>query len=261
MRIFDEIHGLVEADGPAAPPDGLAGWAPEAASDGVPPVVSARFDDLGADGAPARLGIMGGTFDPIHIGHLACAEQAREAFGLDAVVFIPTGVPAFKRDRAVTPAPDRLAMCRLAVLPNRHFDVSSLEIDRPGVTYAVDTVRALRAHFPANVELFFITGADSILSIARWRESAAVASLTRFIAVTRPGYVVTDAFKAELASLGDLSYLEVTALAISSSALRERVHDGFSLRYLTTLPVCDYIYRHGLYRGPGAAPFATACPQ
>ena len=193
MRIFDEIHGLVEADGPAAPPDGLAGWAPEAASDGVPPVVSARFDDLGADGAPARLGIMGGTFDPIHIGHLACAEQAREAFGLDAVVFIPTGVPAFKRDRAVTPAPDRLAMCRLAVLPNRHFDVSSLEIDRPGVTYAVDTVRALRAHFPANVELFFITGADSILSIARWRESAAVASLTRFIAVTRPGYVVTDA--------------------------------------------------------------------
>lgn len=263
MRVFDEIHGLVEADGPAAPPDGLAGWAPEAASDGVPPVVSARFDDLGADGAPARLGIMGGTFDPIHIGHLACAEQAREAFGLDAVVFIPTGVPAFKRDRAVTPAPDRLAMCRLAVLPNRHFDVSSLEIDRPGVTYAVDTVRALRAHFPANVELFFITGADSILSIARWRESAAVASLTRFIAVTRPGYVVTDAFKAELASLGDydVSYLEVTALAISSSALRERVHDGFSLRYLTTLPVCDYIYRHGLYRGPGAAPFATACPQ
>ncbi|MCI8469772.1 MAG: nicotinate-nucleotide adenylyltransferase [Eggerthellaceae bacterium] len=223
-------------------------------------VVCERFDDLGSDGAPARLGIMGGTFDPIHIGHLACAEQAREALGLDAVVFIPTGVPAFKRDRDVTPAADRLAMCRLAVLPNRHFDVSPLEVDRPGVTYAVDTLRILRAHYPDNVELFFITGADSILSIARWRESAAIASLVRFIAVTRPGYVVTDAFKAELASLGDydVAYLEVTALAISSSDLRRRVHEGLSLRYLTMLPVCDYIHRRGLYRGPGAAPFATS---
>lgn len=223
------------------------------------PVISERFDDLGFDGAPARLGIMGGTFDPIHIGHLACAEQAREAFRLDAVVFIPTGNPAFKRDRDVTLASDRLAMCRLAVRPNPHFDVSDMEIVRGGVTYTVDTVKALRAHYPENVELFFITGADSILSIARWRESAAIARAVRFIAVTRPGYAVTPGFKAELAALGDydVSYLEVTALAVSSSDLRRRVHEGYSLRYLTTLSVCDYVYRHGLYRGEGAAPYVS----
>ena len=223
------------------------------------PVICNRFDDLGADGAPRRLGIMGGTFDPIHIGHLACAEQAREAFGLDAVVFIPTGNPAFKRDRAVTSGADRLAMCALAVRPNPHFDVSDMEIARGGVTYTVDTVRALRAHYPANVELFFISGADSILSIVRWRESAEIASMVHFIAVTRPGYAVSSEFKRELASLGayDVSYLEVTALAVSSSDLRARVYDGYSLRYLTTLSVCDYIYKHGLYRGEGARPLAT----
>lgn len=230
---------------------GAARAAGESPAKGAPaPVVCERFDDLGADGAPRRLGIMGGTFDPIHIGHLACAEQAREAYDLDAVVFVPTGEPAFKRDREVTCARDRLAMCKLAVLPNPHFDVSSMEVDRAGVTYTVDTVRALRAHYPSNVELFFITGADSILSIARWRESAAIAQNVRFIAVTRPGYVVTPEFKEELARLGsyDVSYLEVTALAVSSSDLRQRVREGHSLRYLTTLAVCDYVERRGLYR-------------
>ena len=106
-------------------------------------VVCERFDDLGEDGAPARLGIMGGTFDPIHIGHLATAEQAREAFGLDAVVFVPAGNPVFKKDRAVTPAADRLAMCRLAVASNPAFCVSAMEIERGGDTYTVDTLREL----------------------------------------------------------------------------------------------------------------------
>ena len=218
------------------------------------PVVSARFDDLGADGKPARLGIMGGTFDPIHVGHLACAEQAREAFGLDAVVFVPTGNPAFKRNRSVTPAQHRLEMCRRAVLPNPHFDVSDMEIARGGVTYAIDTVRVLRDHFPDNVELFFITGADSILSIARWRQSAEMARMIRFIAVTRPGFTVSDSFKEELSALGDydVSYLEVTALAISSSDLRARVAAGHSLRYLTMLSVCDYIHCMGLYKHQNA---------
>ena len=120
-------------------------------------VISERFDDLGRDGAPARLGIMGGTFDPIHIGHLACAEQAREAFGLDGVLFVPAGNPVFKKDRAVTPAGMRLAMCRLAVASNPAFDVSAVEVERGGDTYTVDTLRQLRAHYPGNVELFFIT--------------------------------------------------------------------------------------------------------
>ena len=111
-------------------------------------VISERFDDLGRDGAPARLGIMGGTFDPIHIGHLACAEQAREAFGLDGVLFVPAGNPVFKKDRAVTPAGMRLAMCRLAVASNPAFDVSAVEVERGGDTYTVDTLRQLRAHYP-----------------------------------------------------------------------------------------------------------------
>lgn len=214
--------------------------------------ISARFDGLGQDGAPVRLGIMGGTFDPIHIGHLACAEQAREAFGLDAVIFIPTGNPAHKQGKTVTPAEMRLEMCRLACLPNPHFDVSAIEVERAGLTYAVDTVRALRQHFPENVELCYITGADSILSIARWKDSREIARMVQFVAATRPGYEVGTAFKEELAQLGDfrVSYFEVTSLAISSSELRAMVAEGYSLRYLTTLSVCDYIFRNGLYRAP-----------
>ncbi len=216
-------------------------------------VVSDRFDDLGKDGAPCRLGIMGGTFDPIHIGHLACAEQAREAYGLDAVVFIPAGNPVFKRDRAITPASMRLAMCRAAVESNPAFDVSAIEVDRGGDTYTVDTLRQLRAHYPDNVELCFITGADAVLSIVKWRESAAIAGLARLIAVTRPGYVLTREKRAEIESRGifDIDYLEVTALALSSSDLRRRVAMGRSIRYLTMLCVCEYIDEHGLYREGG----------
>ena len=221
-----------------------------AAERAAAPVVCERFDDLGADGRPARLGIMGGTFDPIHIGHLACAEQAREALGLDAVVFIPAGVPVFKRDRHVTPAADRLAMCRLAVADNPRFDVSSIEIDRGGDTYTVDTLRQLRAHYPENVELCFITGADAVCSILQWRESAAIADLARLIAVTRPGYELSPERRELIARQGHfrVDYLEVTALSVSSSDLRARVAAGASVRYLTTQRVCDYIGEHGLYR-------------
>ena len=220
-------------------------------------VISERFDDLGRDGAPARLGIMCGTFDPIHIGHLACAEQAREAFGLDGVLFVPAGNPVFKKDRAVTPAGMRLAMCRLAVASNPAFDVSAVEVERGGDTYTVDTLRQLRAHYPGNVELFFITGADAVYHILQWRESAAIADLARLIAVTRPGYALSEERRALIAERGSFSidHLEVTALAISSSHLRERVAAGRSIRYLTMQSVFDYVREHGLYRsaGPQAA--------
>ena len=220
-------------------------------------VISERFDDLGRDGAPARLGIMGGTFDPIHIGHLACAEQAREAFGLDGVLFVTAGNPVFKKDRAVTPAGMRLAMCRLAVASNPAFDVSAVEVERGGDTYTVDTLRQLRAHYPGNVELFFITGADAVYHILQWRESAAIADLARLIAVTRPGYALSEERRALIAERGSFSidHLEVTALAISSSHLRKRVAAGRSIRYLTMQSVFDYVREHGLYRsaGPQAA--------
>ncbi len=213
-------------------------------------VISERFDDLGSDGRPARLGIMGGTFDPIHIGHLACAEQAREAYGLDGVVFVPAGNPVFKRDRAVTLAPHRLEMCRRAVASNPAFDVSPVEIERGGNTYTVDTLRQMREHYPSNVELCFITGADAVYHILQWRESAAIADLARLIAVTRPGYVLSTERRAFIEEQGNflIDYLEVTALAISSSCLRRRLADGKSIRYLTMQGVLDYIQEHGLYR-------------
>ena len=213
-------------------------------------VICERFDDLGRDGARARLGIMGGTFDPIHIGHLACAEQAREAYGLDGVVFIPAGNPVFKKDRAVTPAAERLEMCRIAVRSNPAFDVSAIEIERGGDTYTVDTLRQLRAHYPDNVELRFITGADAVYHIVQWRESAAIADLARLIAVTRPGYALSEERRAFIAEHGNFSidYLEVTALAISSSDLRARVAAGKSIRYLTMQGVLDYIQERGLYQ-------------
>lgn len=213
-------------------------------------VICERFDDLGTGGARARLGVMGGTFDPIHIGHLACAEQAREAYGLDAVVFVPAGLPVFKKHQRVTPAADRLAMCRLAIAGNEAFDASSIEIDREGETYTVDTLRQLRAHYPANVELFFVTGADAVRSIVAWKESAQVARLVRFIAATRPGFDL-DAVHRDLDAAREgfsVDYLEVTSLAVSSSDLRARVAAGRSIRYLTMGDVCRYIEAHGLYR-------------
>ena len=214
-------------------------------------VVCERFDDLGLEdpGREYRLGIMGGTFDPIHIGHLACAEQARVAFNLDAVVFIPAGMQPFKQDKKVTSAEMRLEMCKLACATNPFFDVSAIEIEREGLTYTVDTLRQLHEYYPSNVELYFITGADAMLSIAKWHDSAAIADLAHLIAVTRPGYEMTDEAKAELdAAHFDVSYLETTALSISSSMMREWVREGKSIRYLTSLAVHDYILAKNLYK-------------
>ncbi|MEG0845218.1 MAG: nicotinate-nucleotide adenylyltransferase [Raoultibacter sp.] len=213
--------------------------------------VCERFAKLGA-GDPTktyRLGIMGGTFDPIHIGHLACAEQARDTFDLDAVIFVPAGNPVFKKNQIITPAAQRLEMCRLAVRSNPAFDVSDIEIRRPGDTYTVDTLRELRAYYPPNVELYFITGADAVFSIVRWRESAAIAGLARLIAVTRPGYALSQEKRDYLAqnSAFSVTYAEVTALALSSSDIRQRVHEKRSIRYLTMQSVFDYIHEKGLY--------------
>lgn len=215
------------------------------------PVICERFDTLGLKDPTRqyRLGIMGGTFDPIHMGHLASAEQARVAFSLDAVVFVPAYVQPYKRDQQVTSANMRLEMCTLATSSNPYFDVSAIEVDRGGETYTVDTLRQLHAHYPSNVELYFITGADAMLSIAKWRDSAAIAEMAHLIAVTRPGYVMTEEAKKELAQANfDVSYLETTALSISSSMLRAWVAKGKSIRYLTSLAVHDYIANKGLYK-------------
>lgn len=196
-----------------------------------------------------RLGIMGGTFDPIHHGHLVAAEQALCDLHLDAVVFMPAGSPAFKQDKRVTAGEDRYAMTLLATSDNPSFVASRFEIDREGVTYTADTLTRLRALYPEEVELYFITGADAIADIVRWKDAEVIARTAYLVAATRPGY---DLSKAEsvIDASGmpfDVTYLEVPALAISSSDLRQRVAAGQSLRYLTPDTVTGYIHKHRLY--------------
>lgn len=196
-----------------------------------------------------RLGIMGGTFDPIHHGHLVAAEQAFDDLCLDVVVFMPAGLPAFKLDKQVSSGEDRYAMTLLATSDNPHFLASRFEIDRQGVTYTADTLEQLRRIYPANVELYFITGADAIADIVRWKDADRIAQNARLVGATRPGYDLGRARKAfaESPHHFDVTYLEVPALAISSSDLRARVQTGQSLRYLTPDPVTGYIHKHGLY--------------
>ncbi len=210
----------------------------------------ATLPELGADpGREYRLGIMGGTFDPIHYGHMVTAEQAREALKLDLVLFMPAGSPAFKQGKRVTDAEDRYAMTLLATAANDAFDASRFEIDRPGVTYTVDTLLALREHYPENVRLFFITGADAILDLITWRDAPRMAELATFIAATRPGYNIEQARRRIEASRlpFDVRYIEIPALAISSTNIRDRVAAGKSVRYLTNESVIGYIRKHGLY--------------
>jgi nicotinate-nucleotide adenylyltransferase len=215
------------------------------------PVVSSRFDPLIATGRPFRLGIMGGTFDPIHHGHLVCAQQALEQFSLDGVLFMVTGMSPFKSAMEVSPAADRLAMVRCAVEKNPSFDASAFEIESGGISYTARTLTALHKIYPSTVEFFFITGADAILSILKWKDSAQLAQLTHFIAATRPGYPLDpscgEAGSGAFAAF-DVSYMEVPLLAISSTQLRQRIASGRTIRYLTPSSVIEYIDEHGLYR-------------
>lgn len=202
-----------------------------------------------------RLGIMGGTFDPIHNGHLVAAEQAAVDLGLDVVVFVPAGSPAFKQDRRITSPEDRYDMALLATADNPRFLVSRIEVDRVGITYTVDTLELLRRHYPANVELYFITGADAIIDILTWRDAGRIAKLARLVGATRPGYDLERARSRIVASGIDfqVTYLEVPALAISSSDLRGRVAAGQSLRYLTPDAVVGFVEKRGLYEGARAS--------
>ena len=208
---------------------------------------------LGSDaGRTYRLGVMGGTFDPIHNGHLVTAEQAFDDLSLALVVFMPAGRPAFKQDQRVTSGEERFAMTLLATADNPHFVASRFEIDRAGVTYTADTLRLLRELYPDNVEFYFITGADAITDIVSWRDAADIARLAHLVAATRPGYDLDRAWDA-IAASGldfDVTYLSVPALAISSSHLRDRVAAGQSLRYLTPDAVTGYLHKHGLYGAP-----------
>lgn len=192
---------------------------------------------------------MGGTFDPIHYGHLLMAEEARQAFALDRVVFVPNGRPAHKKVYAVSSPEDRYAMTLLATASNPYFRCSRMEVERPGTSYTIDTLRAIRATHPDLDALYFITGADAVLEILTWHEYDRLTEECRFIAVTRPGFVLErmrDVVSAEF--LNRVSFLPIPALEISSTDIRRRVREGRSVKYLTPEAVEDYVQQNGLYR-------------
>jgi nicotinate-nucleotide adenylyltransferase len=189
---------------------------------------------------------MGGTFDPIHHGHLVAASEVTNLFGLDEVVFVPTGQPWQKAGSAVSAPEDRYLMTVIATASNPRFSVSRVDIDRPGPTYTIDTLRDLRSQRGDADELFFITGADALAAILSWKDAAEMFSLAHFIGVTRPGYVLSDAHLPESA----VSLLEVPAMSISSSGCRDRVRAGRPVWYLVPDGVVQYIEKRRLYRVP-----------
>ena len=191
-----------------------------------------------------RIGIMGGTFDPIHNGHLVAASEVSWVYDLDEVIFVPTGRPVFKLDKKVTNAEDRYLMTVIATASNPKFTVSRVDIDRPGVTYTIDTLRDIRAQYP-DAELFFITGADAVAEIMQWKDANKMWELAHFVAVTRPGYSSPDGVKL---TEGKVDTLEIPALAISSTDVRRRAEHGEPVWYLVPDGVVQYIGKHGLYR-------------
>ncbi len=188
-----------------------------------------------------RVGVMGGTFDPIHHGHLVAASEVARSFDLDEVVFVPTGMPYQKQD--VTPSEHRYLMTVIATASNPGFTVSRVDIDRGGPTYTIDTLRDLRAARP-DVELFFISGADAVAQILDWKDANLLFELAHFVAVTRPGHQLSV---SGLPAHG-VSLLEVPALAISSTDCRSRVNRDFPVWYLVPDGVVQYISKHHLYR-------------
>jgi nicotinate-nucleotide adenylyltransferase len=195
-----------------------------------------------------RLGVMGGTFDPIHHGHLLTAEEALWQFDLQEVVFVPTGQPWMKEQRDVSPAEHRYLMAVIATASNPRFSVSRIEVEREGPTYTVDTLRTLSDQAPDDVELFFVTGADAMLEIFHWKDPEEILSLAHFIAATRPGYDIA-AFEQEAPTRHpNVSVMNIPALAISSTDIRVRVEEGRPIRYLVPEGVKSYIEKAGLYR-------------
>ena len=191
----------------------------------------------------ARVGVMGGTFDPIHNGHLVAASEVQQKFNLDEVIFVPTGEPWMKLESDVTEGEHRYLMTVIATAANPRFTVSRVDIDRVGPTYTVDTLRDIHEARP-DADLFFISGADAIAQILEWKDVDQVWPLAHFVAVSRPGHRLTISGLPEQG----VSSLEVPALAISSTDCRSRVSRGFPVWYLVPDGVVQYISKHHLYR-------------
>lgn len=199
-----------------------------------------------SDGARRRIGVMGGTFDPIHHGHLVAASEVAHRFGLDDVVFVPTGEPWQKRGRAVSPAEDRYLMTVIATASNPRFSVSRVDIDRDGPTYTLDTLKDLLRQHP-DTDLYFITGADALEKILTWRGWEEMFDFATFVGVSRPGFELSDTHLAEIRD-GRVYLLEIPALAISSTECRRRAAEDAPVWYLVPDGVVQYIAKYHLYR-------------
>ncbi|MBQ1252164.1 MAG: nicotinate-nucleotide adenylyltransferase [Firmicutes bacterium] len=195
------------------------------------------------------IGIMGGTFDPIHNGHIAMAQKVKENYRLDEVVFVPSGNPPHKKERKITTAEHRLAMVKLAIDGIDGFSVSTMEIDRKGYSYALDTVNEFYRIYGDDIDLYFITGADAIAEIATWYRADELMKKCSFIAATRPGYHIDEAYRAVAEKFEDRLFLfRETAHEESSSDIRQRIERGKDISAMLPDAVARYINEHQLYQ-------------
>jgi nicotinate-nucleotide adenylyltransferase len=197
-----------------------------------------------------KIGLLGGTFDPIHVGHLIIAEEVRLKLDLNEVLFIPAGQPWLKSKRSMAPAEHRLEMLKLAIVSNAHFKVSTIELKRPGPSYSVDTISALRDELGAEAELFFVVGFDALAELPMWKEPSRLVGMCQVVGVRRPGYAELDWHSLEQAIPGVWSrvmVVDVSQIDISSTQIRERVAKGLSIRPLVPEAVERYILEHRLY--------------
>jgi len=195
-------------------------------------------------------GVFGGTFDPIHLGHLAVAEEVRTTLGLAEVLFLPAGQPWLKADRSISPAKHRVEMVKLAIAGNPHFKLSSCEVDRPGPSYAVDTIDILQQQLGAEARLFFLLGSDALSELPQWKEPSRLIQICQLVAFTRPGFPLPPLEPLESAIPGlsqHVTFVEVPQIDISATQIRNRVSRGASLHGLVPQAVERYILEQGLY--------------
>jgi nicotinate-nucleotide adenylyltransferase len=200
----------------------------------------------------SKIGVLGGTFDPIHLGHLIVADDIREKLELREVLFIPAGQPwlKLKEEKPVSAAEHRLAMVRLAVASNPYFKVSTMEIDRPGLSYSIDTVLELKSKLGAKAEIYFIVGPDALAKFALWKDPARLVEICQVVGIGRPGHARTDsqALESSLPGVSQrIMLVDVPQIDISSTDIRRRVAQGLSIRYLVPEAVEKYIVKHKLY--------------
>ena len=199
-----------------------------------------------------NIGILGGTFDPIHIGHLVVAEEARIKLGFSEVLFVPAGQPWLKLDRNITPAAHRVEMVRRAIADNPHFKLSTLEVERPGPSYTVDTLTILRKQLGREARLFFILGRDTLAELPLWKEPEKVVQLCRLVVPPRLGSRDLKHLETALPGLmGKVIQLDMPVIGISSSGIRQRIAQGLAIRYLVPAEVEKYITEHRIYLASG----------